>query len=55
MNLTGSLEGDGSNAFQTQKPKSVRLCDRKKSDEFDSVYYGKNEAMTNDVTPSLLQ
>jgi hypothetical protein len=38
MNLTGSLEGDGSNAFQTQKPKSVRLCDRKKSDEFDSVY-----------------
>jgi len=56
MNLTGSFNGDESNAFEKQKSKSVRLNDRTKSDELDSGYYGKNnEAMTNDVTPSLLK
>lgn len=56
MNLTGSFNGDESNTFQAQKSKSVRLNDRTKSDELESGYCGKkDEAMTNDVTPSLLK
>jgi hypothetical protein len=56
MNLTSNFNGDDSNAYHTQKSKSVRLNDRTKSDELNSGYYGKNnEAMTNDVTPSLLK
>ena len=33
----------------------MRLDGRTKSDELDSVVFGKNEALTNDVTPSLLK
>ena len=54
MNLTGNFNGVQHDTLPAQKSKSVRLNDRTNSDELESAYYVKNnEALTNDVTPSL--
>lgn len=56
MNLTGNFNGVQHDTLPAQKSKSVRLNDRTNSDELESAYYVKNnEALTNDVTPSLLK